>query len=149
MNPMAHKRDELPRAVTIVEVEATASAELNRLRATERSGGEVWSSERLAFAAELRARLRVIGEEARDARELASREVARAEAELVDAQARGNRAQVTRAEHLRVAAVDVAAMTEVYWRRREAWLRACEAAVVELRPRERLVAMIRARRVTT
>jgi ATP-dependent helicase HepA len=149
MNPMAHKRDELPRAVTIVEVEATASAELNRLRATERSGGEVWSSERLAFAAELRARLRVIGEEAGDALELASREVSRAEAELVDAQARGNRAQVTRAEHLRVAAVDVAAMTEVYWRRREAWLRACEAAVVELRPRERLVAMLRARRVTT
>lgn len=149
MNPMAHERDGLPRAAAAVEVDATASSELQRLRAAERSGREVWSSEQAAFAAELRARLRVVEEEARDALELARREVARAEAALVDAEERGNRAQITRAEHLRDAAVDVAAMTEVYWQRRAAWLRACEAAVAELRPRERLVAAIRARRAAT
>ena len=107
------------------------------------------SAERPRCAAERHARLRVIAEEARDARELAQREVARAEAALVDAQERGNRAQITRAENLRDAAVDLAAMSEVYWQRREAWLRACDAAIVESRPREQLVAAIRARRAAT
>lgn len=149
LNPMAHRRDGLPRAVAVVDVDATAKAELDQMRSSERRGGEVWSSERPEFAVELRGRLRVVAEEARDALDLAMRELSRAEAALVDAEERGNRAQVTRAEHLRDAAVDVVAMTKVYWSKREAWLRACEAAVVELRPRERLVAAIRARRGAT
>ncbi len=148
MNPMAHKRDGLPRAA-VVEADSTARAEVERLRASDRSGGDVWSAERPTFAAEISARLRVIAEEARDTRELAQREVARAEAALVDAQERGNRAQITRAENLRDAAVDLAAMSEVYWQRREAWLRACDAAIAEVRPREQLVAAIRARRAAT
>ena len=50
--------------------------EFNRLRASDESGGVVWSSERPAFAAELGTRLRVVAEEARDALDLANREVA-------------------------------------------------------------------------
>lgn len=149
MNPMAHKRDGLPRAAAVVAVDSTVSAEFDRLRASDRSGGDVWSAERPTFAVELRARLRVIAEEARDALELARREVARAETALVDAQERGNRAQITRAKNVRDAAAAVAAMSEVYWQRREAWLRGCETAVAELRPRERLVAAIHARRALT
>lgn len=149
MNPMTHKHDRIPRAVTIVESDVTAGAEFDRLRATQRRGKEVWSSEHPTFVSELRARLRVVAEEAHDALELARREVLCTEAALLDAQTRGNRAQITRAEHLRDAAVDAAAMTEAYWQRREGWLRGCDAATVELRPRERLVAAIRARRATT
>lgn len=148
MNPMAHKRDGLPRGA-VVEFDSAASAELDRLRASDRSGGDVWSAERPTFAVELRARLRVVAEEAHDALELARREVVRAEAALVDARERGNRAQITRAKNLRDAAVEVVAMSEIYWQRREAWLRGCDAAVAELRPRERLVAAIRARREAT
>jgi ATP-dependent helicase HepA len=148
-NPMVRGRDNLPRAVAAVDLEVTAGAELDRMRSSERGGAEVWSSERPEFAAELRARLRIVAEEARDALDLATRALSRAEAAEVDAHVRGNRAQVTRAENLRDAAIDVVAMTEVYWQKREAWLRACEAAIVALRPRERLVAVIRARRGAT
>jgi hypothetical protein len=143
---MAHSRDGVPRAVASVDIDATASAELDRLRSSKRCGGEVWSSRLPEFAAELRARLRVVAEEARDALDLAERELARAEAALIDAEERGNRAQVTRAEHHRDASFDLVAMTEVYWSKREAWLRTCEAALGSLRPRERLAAVIRARR---
>jgi ATP-dependent helicase HepA len=148
MDPMAHQRDGLPRAVPVA-ADVAASAELTRLRSSERRGGEAWSSSLPEFAVQLRARLRVIVEEARDALDLAKRELTRAEEALVDAEARGNRAQITRAEHLRDAAVDVVAMTVVYWHKRQEWLCACEAAVIELRPREWLVAAIRARRGIT
>ncbi len=153
MNPMAHNREGLPRATTIADPDPAIKAELQaeaiRLRASEQSGGTVWSSERPAFTVALRARLRVVAEEAGDALEVVRREVARAQVALLDARERGNRAQITRAENLRDAADDIAAMSEVYWQRREAWLHGCEAAVVELRPREQLLAAIRARRVTT
>jgi ATP-dependent helicase HepA len=146
MNPMAHEREGLPRAATLPEPDAAIKAELSQLRAGEPCGGVVWSAERSSFADELRARLCVVAEEAGDARELASRELMRAEATLADARERGNRAQITRAENLRDAAADAAAMTEVYWAQREVWLRGCETAIVGLRPRERLVAAIRARK---
>ena len=146
MNPMAHKREGLPRAATVPELDTAIKAELRRLRAGEQCGGVVWSAERSVFVDELRARLCVVAEEAGDAWELANRELMRAEATLVDARERGNRAQITRAENLRDVATDTVAMTEVYWRQREAWLRGCEAAIVVLRPRERLVAALRARR---
>ncbi len=149
VNPMAHNRDGVPRSEAIRGVDSTVRRELEELRTADRRGGEVWSEQRPAFTAALRARLIVIAEEARDALELARREVERAEAALVDAQERGNRAQLTREEHSRDAALDVAAMTEVYWQRREAWLRACEEAIVLLRPREQLVAVIRAKRALT
>lgn len=146
VNPIAHKHAGLPRATTVPEPDAAVKIEFGELRNGEQGGGVVWSAERSAFSDQLRARLRVILEEAGDARELASRELVRAEAALADARDRGTRAQITRAENVRDAAADVAAMTEVYWRHREAWLRACEEAVVGLRPRERLVAAIRASR---
>lgn len=146
VNPMAHQREGLPRAANLPEPDGAIKAELEQLRAGDQAGDFVWSTERSAFAGELRARLYVVAEEAVDARELASREVMRAEAVLSDARALGNRAQITRAENARDVAADIAAMTEVYWARREAWLRNCEAAIVRLKPRERLVAAIRARR---
>ncbi|MBU8544420.1 MULTISPECIES: SNF2-related protein [Roseomonadaceae] len=146
MNPMAHEREGLPRAATLPEPDAAIKAELRQVRAGEQCGGVVWSAERSSFVDELRARLCVVAEEAGDAWELAHRELMRAEATLADTRERGNRAQITRAENLRDAAADAAAMTKVYWAQREAWLRACEPAIVGLRPRERLVAAIRARK---
>jgi ATP-dependent helicase HepA len=146
VNPMAHNRDTLPRATFITNLDATIRAGFNRLRASDESGGVVWSSERPGFAAELGARLRVVAEEARDALDLANREVARSQAALVDAEESGNRAQITRASNLRDIAIDIAAMTEVYWQRRENWLCACESAIVALRPCEQLIAAILAKR---
>ena len=146
VNPMAHNRDALPRATFITNLDATIRAGINRLRASDESGGVVWSSERPAFAAELGARLCVVAEEARDAVDLANREVARSQAALVDAEESGNRAQITRASNLRDIAIDIAAMTEVYWQQRENWLCACESAIVALRPREQLIAAILAKR---
>jgi ATP-dependent helicase HepA len=148
VDPMAHEREGLPRAASLREFDSAIKAELGQLRAGDQVGAVVWSTERSAFAGELRARLYVVTEEAVDARELASREVMRAEAALSDAREGGNRSQITRAENARDAAADIVAMTEVYWARREAWLRNCEAAIVGLQPRERLVAAIRARRTS-
>lgn len=149
INPMAHEREGLPRAATLPEPDAAIKAEFRQMRAGEQCGGVMWSAERSSFVDELRARLRVVAEEAGDARELANRELMRAEATLVDARERGNRSQITRSENLCDAAVDTAAMTEAYWHQREAWLRGCEPAIVGLRPREKLVAAIRARKPST
>ncbi|MEQ1907449.1 MAG: SNF2-related protein [Vicinamibacterales bacterium] len=149
MNPMAHNRDGLPSARPFDTDMAGFVAELRRMHSRERRGGDVWNSEQPAFAAELRARLRVVADEASDAVDLVRRQLARAEYAVVDAEERGNRSQITRAEHLRDAAADVVAMTEVFWQEREGWLRACEAATVALRPREQLVAAIYARRAAT
>jgi hypothetical protein len=149
MNPMAHNRDRLPSAKQLDMDMAPFVAELGRLRSRERRAGEVWTSEYPAFAAELNARLRVVADEASDAIDLAKRQLARAEDAVADAEERGNRSQITRAEHLRDAAVDIVAMTEVFWQERAAWLRACEATTAELRPREQVVAAIYARRAAT
>jgi hypothetical protein len=143
---MAHNRDTLPRATFITNLDATIRAEFSRLRASDESGGVIWSPERPAFTAELGARLRVVAEEARDALDLANREVARSQAALAEAEESGSRAQITRASNLRDTAIDIAAMTEVYWQRRENWLCACGSAIVALRPREQLIAAILAKR---
>ena len=149
VNPMAHGHHGLPPGLHLEpdELEKTADAEFARLRAGDKHGGEVWSGMLPAFCAQLRVRLRVVAEEVRDAVDLANRRLVRAEAALVDAQERGNRAQLTRAANLLDTAIDHVAMTTAYWAQRQAWLRSCEAAVIELRPRERLIAAIRARRL--
>lgn len=119
---------------------------IDKLRSGDRRGEDVWRASAPNYAAALRTRLRVVAEEACDALALVRRNLARVEETLRVAEARGNRAQITRAENIRDAAVDVVAMTEAYWQKRESWLRECEAAVAELRPRESLVAAIYARR---
>ncbi|MCK0508567.1 DEAD/DEAH box helicase [Aromatoleum anaerobium] len=147
VDPTAHGREGLPRAMPATDPAGIADAEreLARLRSSDLSGKDVWSPYLPVLRAALRARARVIVEEARDAAELAERELARAEAALADAAERGNRAQITRAENLCDAAFDVARMTEVYWREREAWLLATEEALGALRPHELLRAIIHAR----
>lgn len=147
VNPAAHGREGLPRALPATDRGAITEAEneLARLRSGDAFGGEVWSSFLPALRAELSARVRVVAEEARDATDLAARELARAEASVADAAERGNRAQITRAENLREAAFDVVRMTEVYWGRREAWLRSAEDALCTSRPRELFRAIIHAR----
>ena len=149
LNPMAHKRDGLPRSTPTGEIDSMISVQLENLRKSDRSGREVWSAEWQTFTAALGARLRVIAEEARDAQILASWEVGRAREALTDAEYRGNRAQITRAERHLAGALDGAAMTEAYWQRREAWLRGCEETASALRPRERLVAAIHAKCAAT
>lgn len=149
LNPMAHKRDGLPRASSIAGIDATIRAELEQLRSSDRGGGQVWGAAWPAFVADLRARLRVVAEEARDAVNLAEREVERARTALADAEERGNRAQIAREENTLAVAQDVAAMTDAYWQHREGWLSACEEAIAALRPRERLVATIHAKRAAT
>ncbi len=151
LNPMAHNRDELPRAFETTDptIEEELNRQCNMIRDSDRNGGQLWSAKLPTFATDLRARLRVIEEEARDALELTRREVVRTEAALIDAKESGNRAQITRASNLRNVAVDVAAMNEVYWRQRKAWLCACEEAIPNLRPRKQFLAAIRARRAAT
>ncbi|MBU2855468.1 hypothetical protein HF289_00845 [Acidithiobacillus ferrooxidans] len=151
VNPTAHGREGLPHASPATDRTALTDAEHEsvRLRSVDATGRDIWSPCLPAFRAALSARTRVIVEEARDAADLARRELARAEAAVADAADRGNRAQITRAENLRDIAFDVARMTEVYWRRREAWLLASEEAAGTLRPRELLCAVIHARGVPT
>ncbi len=149
LNPMAHTREGLPRASSIAGIDETIRAELERLRSSDRGGGQEWSAAWPVFVAELRARLRIVAEEARDAVSLAGREVERASAALADAEGRGSRAQITREENTLAVAQDVAAMTDAYWQRREGWLRACEDAVAALQPRERLAATIHAKCAAT
>ncbi len=150
-DPTAHGREGLPRATPVVDHAAISDAEreLARLRSSAASGREVWSAALPALRDALRARARVVAEEAQDAVELANQALQRAEAAVVDAEARGNRAQITRAENLRDAAVDVARMTEVYWRERAAWLEGVEEALGDMRPRELLCSLIHARRAAT
>ena len=150
MDPTAHDREGLPRATPITDNSVLVSAEneLARLRSDEGEGRDVWSSCLPEFRNELRARLLVITEEAKDATDLAVRELARTEAAFADAVERGNRAQITRAENLRDVAFDVVRMTEVYWEARAAWLIGTEEALCALRPRELLCAIIHAREPT-
>jgi hypothetical protein len=151
VNPSAHDREGLPHAFAATDSTTIADAdrELEQLRLDEAVGREVWSPSLPTFRAALSARARAVVEEARDATDLAGRELARAEAAVADAMERGNRAQITRAENLRDAAFDVARMTEVYWRKREAWLLSAEEALSIQRPRELLHAVIHARGLPT
>jgi ATP-dependent helicase HepA len=151
VNPSAHDREGLPHAFAATDSTTIADAdrELEQLRLDEAVGREVWSPSLPTFRAALSARARAVVEEARDATDLAGRELARAEAAVADVMERGNRAQITRAENLRDAAFDVARMTEVYWRKREAWLLSAEEALSIQRPRELLHAVIHARGLPT
>lgn len=146
-NPIAHSREGLPHALPATDHVAIAEAksELARLKSGDASGRDTWSPCLPTFRTALKARARVIAEEASDALELAKRAVEQADFSVADAAERGNRAQITRAENVRDAAFDVARMTEVYWRKREAWLLATEEALCALRPRELLSAIIYAR----
>lgn len=147
MNPMAHGRNGMPRGIP-VDFDENIRLELERLRAGGKNGGEVWDANLTKFGTQLRDRLHVVAEEARDAIDLAKRQLAYAEAVVIDAEERGNRAQVTRAVNLRDTAIDILAMNEIYWNKRKEWLSASESAVVKLRPRELFVAAICARRLT-
>ena len=90
----------------------------------------------------------VVEEEGRDAVAVATEELRRAEEALEVANDRGNRAQITRAENALDAAADTREMMSAYWEERACWLRGCEDAIRQVRPREQLTALIRARRVT-
>lgn len=102
-----------------------------------------WSPRFPVLQRDLRRRLFVIREEAKDARELAAVEVAKAEAALGLALDRGNQGQITRATNLRDTAADKADMTRVLWEQREAWLLQCRSAVERVAPEERLTAVLR------
>jgi len=78
MNPLAHGQQDLPRGLH-TEPEKTADAELGRLRASDKKGGEVWSANFPEFSAQLRVRICVVAEERRDAVDLAKRHLVRAE----------------------------------------------------------------------
>lgn len=151
VNPLAHGREGVPRAIPATDRDMIASArsELARLSSEDAMAAEVWSQSTPGLRTAVSARARVVAEEARDAAELAGCALTRAESAVTDATARGNRAQITRAENLRDSAYDIARMTEAYWRKREAWLHKVDETVRALRSRETLRTVIHAREIPT
>jgi len=152
LNPMAHQRNGVPRASELRPSESDLAAverELERQRqGDETAARQLWSHRLPDFSAALHARLMVVEEEGRDAVAVATEELRRAEEALEVANDRGNRAQITRAENALDAAADTREMMSAYWEERACWLRECEDAIRQVRPREQLTALIRARRVT-
>lgn len=148
LNPMAHPRKGLPRAVALGDAAALAAAasQLANIRAATPSGKGEWSHRLPDFARALATRALVVREEGRDAVMLAREELDRATAAVRDAADRGSRAQIKRAENSRDEAADLVDMTEAFWRRRLEWLLRCEHGVRSLRPTERLIAVVRTRR---
>ena len=151
LNPMAHGRNGLPRACDLRAGEddiAAARAELARQRQADATAARsAWSHRFPDFTQALAARLTVVEEEGRDAVALANEGLRRAEEALEVALERGNRAQITRAENTRDAAGDTSDMMRVFWDERARWLRECDDQVRAVLPRERMTALIRARKV--
>jgi ATP-dependent helicase HepA len=147
VNPLAHLGNGVPQGTAI-----PAGPELNcaldklaALRGGGRCGREVWSSAMPALQRAVRERAIVLAAEAEDAVELANQAQQRAKAAVLDAEAHGNPAQVTLKRNHRDKAVALARMTAVYWHERAAWLNGVEEAVGDIRPRELLSSVIRAR----
>lgn len=152
LNPMAHQSKGVPRASELRPSESDLAAverELERQRqGDETTARQLWSHRLPDFSTALHVRLMVVKEEGRDAVAVATEELRRAEDALEVATGRGNRAQITRAENALDAAADTQEMVRAYWEERACWLRDCKDAIRQVRPREQLTALIRARRVT-
>lgn len=152
LNPMAHNRNDLPRATgpRIPEALVTAAhEELRRLRGADAMAApSAWGPRLPDFVRALEARLLIVTEERNDAIALSSEELRRTEDLLREAMERGNRAQISRAEHARQAAEDVHSMSEVFWEHRVRWLQECREEVRRVQPNEHLQAILNARRAT-
>ena len=151
LNPMAHARNGVPRAIHLragaADI-AAAEAELSEQRQADTTAARsAWSHRFPDFEESLAARLTVVEVEGRDAFALATEELRRAEEALEVARERGNRAQITRAENARDATADTLRMTRALWDERARWLRECEEQVRLVLPREQLTALMRARKV--
>ena len=117
---------------------------LNSLRSRDQNAaGICWSPRFPDFERALQSRLIVVQEEARVAAAVARSESAKAESALTLARDQGNRGQITRASNARDAAADFADMTRVFWAQRENWLTTCCSAIQDVRPEERLTAVLR------
>lgn len=146
VNPMAHGGKAIPRAAEWRPergLAGAASLALASLRMVDNDAARCWSNRFPEFDDALSARLRVVGEETRDAEALARLELAKAEAILKRAQVRGNRGQITRAVNQRKEVAAAAEMTRVMWASRNGWLKGCGAAVRGVQAEERLTAMLR------
>ena len=152
LNPMAHKRNGVPKASDLCADEAdiaAAEAELSEQRHADATAARsAWSQCFPDFDESLAARLTVVEEEGHDAVELATEELRRAGEAIEVARERGNQAQITRAENARDAATDKVRMTRAFWDQRARWLRECEEQVRLVLPQEQLTALLRTRKVS-
>lgn len=152
LNPMAHKRNGVPRASDLraggADI-AAAEAELSKQRqADATTARSAWSHCFLKFEESLAARLTVVEGEGCDVVALATEKLHWAEEALEIARERGNRAQITRAENDCKNTADTLRMRRTFWDERARWLRECEDQIRLALPREQLTALIRTRKVS-
>ena len=152
LNPMTNAHHRMPRSCDWRPQEKqwrAAQEALRWLRAADpAAAGACWSHRFPAFDRALETRRHVVRAEGSDAQALAGLEMDEAESRLSVAQDRGSRGQITRTENQRNEAAAVAKMTRTMWERRDTWLRDCATAIRAVRPRERLVAVLRVQRKT-
>lgn len=150
LNPMGHTRNGVPRASAWrapPDLVAAANEELERQRRADVTAARsAWSHRFPDLERALEARILVVGEEGRDAVDLAREELRYAEEAVRVATDRGNRAQISRAENDRDATADIVSMTSAFWEQRVRWLQGCSEEARSVRPQEQLTALIRARR---
>lgn len=152
LNPMAHKRNGVPRARHLrADQEALDAAQsyLSKLRQADGGAAQsTWSPRFPSFKKSLATRLNVVEEEGRDAVALATEELGRAEKAREVARERGNRAQITRAENEYDTTANDLVMTRAFWSERVRWLRESEEKVPQVLPQEQLTALIRVQKAS-
>ena len=151
LNPMAYAHSKgIPRSEELhlsATDKKTIEAGLCSQRQTDSMAARsAWSGRIPEFEKSLSARLAVIAEEASDSLALANEELRRVDDALETARKQGYRAQITRAENVRKDVVETVHMVQVVWDERSRWLRECREGVLQVLPRERLAALIQARK---
>lgn len=147
LNPAAHDGNTLPQSPEWhpeKQLISDAAKALNVLRSADKdAASSCWSHRFPQFEKALETRCHVVCEEGRDADSFAQLELAKADAALLIAQNRDERRQVTRTANLQKEAAIAVEAARIVWRHRLIWLEKCGKSVSSVRPRERLMALLR------
>ncbi|MGQ0502083.1 MAG: SNF2-related protein [Panacagrimonas sp.] len=151
LNPLLLDQSELASASVQSfnsDTERSAEAGSTFLREGDSLAAELaWAALIPSFRENAETRISVVSRERDDELSLRALEHRLASERARLAVERGNKLQIQRAESECAMAEDRLAMSRTYWDRRLAWLHRCAEAVLNLQPEERVVQIIRVRRV--
>ena len=147
LDPAAHNGNSIPHSPEWrpeKQLIRDAAEALEGLRAADKdAASSCWSHRFPEFEKALETRRHVVREEGWDADSLAQLELAKADAVLRIARTHGNPSQITRTANLQKEAAIAVEAARVVWRRRLIWLEKCGESVSSVRPKERLMALLR------
>ena len=147
LDPTAHDGNSLPHSPEWhpeKQLISDAAEALDGLRAADKdAASSCWSHRFPEFEKALEIRCHVVREEGRDADSSAQLESAKADTALRIARTRGNPSQITRTANLQKEAAIAVEAARAVWHRRIIWLEKCGESISSVRPKERLMALLR------